>query len=180
MSTIAQIFKNMNIWCDVYEHLPSQIGNKFCKWLFPSIHFYYSYAGYNFIHGSDSHVCESCSLTPKGRERQTWEMSHGDYNPAFLISSGHRQRPGIEGFPIALLALTAEAGPVHNTNGERLQTGNRQFIPVQEVIWRACNSMSSKEDMKWVTYKPCAQGGHGWVVKAERRPSVTRAQLAVV
>ena len=51
----------------IYKNLPSQTGNKVCKRLFPTIHFYYSDASYNFIHGPDPGVCESCSLTPKGQ-----------------------------------------------------------------------------------------------------------------
>ena len=49
----------------MYKNLPSQIGDKVCKRLFPSIHFYYSDASYNFIHGPDPGVCEGCGLTPK-------------------------------------------------------------------------------------------------------------------
>lgn len=51
-----------------YKNLPPQTGNKLCKWLFPSIHFYYSYASDNFIHGSDPDICECCGLTPKGTD----------------------------------------------------------------------------------------------------------------
>ena len=58
----------MKIWCDIYKNLPSQSGNKICKWLFPSIHFYYSDASYNFIHGPDPDICVSCGLTPKGTD----------------------------------------------------------------------------------------------------------------
>ena len=34
--------------------------------LFPSIHFYCSDACYDFTHGPDPVICESCGLTPKG------------------------------------------------------------------------------------------------------------------
>ena len=52
----------------MYKNLPSQIGDKVCKRLVPSIHLYYSDASYNFIHGPDPGVCEGCSLTPKGTD----------------------------------------------------------------------------------------------------------------
>ena len=77
--------KSTKIWCDTYKNLPSETGNKFCKWLFPSIHFYYSYASYNFIHGPDPDVCEGCSLTPKGtdvRDEPQWPQTD------FLIAAG--------------------------------------------------------------------------------------------
>lgn len=76
---------------DIYKNLPPQLGNKVCKRLFPSIHFYYSYASYNFIHGSDPDICERCSLTPKGTDvrDEPWRPL-----PTSLISRGHCRDQG--------------------------------------------------------------------------------------
>lgn len=55
------------------------MGDKVCKWLFPSIHFYYSYASYNFIHGPDPGVRESCGLTPKGTHMRDEPQPHSPW-----------------------------------------------------------------------------------------------------
>ena len=52
----------------IYINLPSQSGKKVYKWLFPSIHFYCSDASYDFTHGPDPVICESCGLTPEGTD----------------------------------------------------------------------------------------------------------------
>ena len=52
----------------MYKNVPSQSGNKIYKWLFPSIHFYCFDASYDFTHGPDPDIRDSCGLIPEGTD----------------------------------------------------------------------------------------------------------------
>ena len=86
-------------------HLPSQSGNKVYKWLFPNIHFYCSDASYDFTHGPDPVVCESCSLTPEGTDVRRALVTTAQLSLAAAAGVGTGAGLGIKRFFTAFLHL---------------------------------------------------------------------------
>ena len=86
-------------------HLPSQSGNKVYKWLFPNIHFYCSDASYDFTHGPDPVVCESCSLTPEEIDVRRASVTTAQLSLAAAAGVGTGTGLGIKRFSTALLHL---------------------------------------------------------------------------
>ena len=89
----------------IYINLPSQSGNKVYKWLFPSIHFYCSDASYDFTHGPDPVICESCGLTPEGTDVRWALVTTAQLSSAAAARVGMGVGLGIKLFSTALLHL---------------------------------------------------------------------------
>ena len=111
--------ESTKIWCDTYKNLPSQSGNKVYKWLFPSIHFYCSDASYDFTHGPDPVVCESCSLTPEGTDVRWASVITAQLSSAAAEAAGGTGRDQGSMIPYSSSVLTSQAGPSQSANGEK-------------------------------------------------------------
>lgn len=117
-----------------HRNLPSQVGDKVCKRLLPSIHFYYSYASYNLIHGPDPDVCEGCGLTPKGTDKRDEPQPHFPYQ--------QRPQPENQGSNDALQRLCSDNSGSSYSKHRWRKTSMRKStksIPIQEVTWRICS-----------------------------------------
>ena len=108
--------ESTKIWCDTYKNLPSQSGNKVYKWLFPSVHFYCSDASYDFAHGPDPVICESCSLSPEGTDVRWAIVTTAQLSSAAAGGTGRDQGSMI---PYSSSVLTSQAGPSQSANGEK-------------------------------------------------------------
>ena len=103
----------------MHKNLPSQSGNKVYKWLFPSIHFYCSDASYDFTHGPDPVVCESCSLTPEGTDVRWASVTTAQLSSAAAEAAGGTGRDQESMIPYSSSVLTSQAGPSQSANGEK-------------------------------------------------------------
>ena len=100
----------------MYKNIPSQSGNKIYKWLFPSIHFYCFDASYDFTHGPDPDIRDSCGLIPEGTDVRWASVTTAQLSIAAAGGTGRDQGSMI---PYSSSVLTSQAGPSQSASGEK-------------------------------------------------------------